>query len=42
MSTNFGIKLHYLLLNNRVRNQKTTINNKIRTIEQIFVLDPVK
>ena len=25
----------------RVGNQKATINNKIRVIEQIFVLDPV-
>ena len=25
-----------------VRNQKTTINNKVRAIEQVFVLDPVK
>ena len=25
-----------------VRNQKTTINNKIRATEQIFVLGPVK
>ena len=26
----------------RVRNQKTTIKNKVRAIEQIFVLDPTK
>ena len=25
----------------RVGNQETTINNKVRAIEQIFVLDPV-
>ena len=25
----------------RVGNQETTINNKVRTIEQIFRLDPV-
>ena len=25
-----------------VGNQKTTINNKVRAIEQKFVLDPVK
>ena len=26
----------------RIRNQKTTINNKVRAVEQIFVLDPTK
>ena len=26
----------------RVRNQKTTINNKVRAIEQKFMLDTVK
>ena len=26
----------------RVGNQKTTINNKVRAIEQILMLDPVK
>ena len=26
----------------RVRNQKTTSNNKLRAIEQIFALDPIK
>ena len=26
----------------RVRNPKTTINNKVRAIEQMFVLAPVK
>ena len=26
----------------KVSNQKTTINNKVRLIEQIFVLDTVK
>ena len=25
----------------RVGNQETTINNKVRAVEQIFVLDPV-
>ena len=25
----------------RVGNQETTINNKVRAIEQIFMLDPV-
>ena len=32
------LKLHDL----RIENQKATINNKIRAIEQKFVLDPVK
>ena len=40
------LKLHiffelYMILMS-VRNQKTTINNKIRATEQIFVLGPVK
>ena len=26
----------------RVRNQKTTINIKVRAIKQVFVIDPVK
>ena len=35
-------KLHelYMILV-KVGNQKITINNKVRAIEQIFVLDPV-
>ena len=31
---------HMILM--RIENQKTTISNKVRAIEQIYVLDPVK
>ena len=47
MSMNFGIKTVQLLSNHisylwGLEIQKSTINNKVRAIEQIFVLDPVK
>ena len=38
----YKISFESFMILTRVRNQKTTINNKIRAIEQIFVLDPVK
>ena len=33
------LELYRVLI--RVRNQKTAINNKVRTVEQTIVLDPV-
>ena len=43
MSQTLVVKFHDLFLINeiRVRNPKTTINNNIRALKQILVLDPV-
>ena len=39
---NCTISFESFMILMRVRNQKTTSNNKLRAIEQIFALDPIK
>ena len=41
ISINCKMTIESFLILMRVRNPKTTINNKVTATEQIFVLDPV-